>query len=77
MHNMLSKTAFQPEEVQELREVYEHLTSERWFDQSPEAKKAFARHLIKVFPTVDFDPEAFRAKAEATARQYFVDESVA
>jgi hypothetical protein len=71
MEILFSKTAFEPEELDELKSVYEHITSERWFSPSPNAKKAFALHLINTFPSSSFDPEEFRAQAESTAKRFY------
>lgn len=65
----LAKSAFQPEEVAELRAVFDDVTSQPWFRK--DAKEEFARYLFKSLPPKIDDARAFRATMETTARQHF------
>ena len=71
MHQLFSKQAFEPEELDYLRKLYDEFTSQPWFDQSDEAKEAFAKYLMETFPPVVFDAQRHRSAVEASARLFY------
>lgn len=75
MHHLFVKEAYQPEELNVLRSLFDEITSQSWFDQDPATKEAFAKHLIETFPA-SFDIKKHRALIEASARMFYSDEQI-
>jgi len=71
MGDYTSKGTFEPEELGALKQVFDELTSEPWFEPSPEARESFARYLFETFPAVTFDPKKHRSIIEASARMFY------
>lgn len=71
MDHIFVKTAFEPEELDRLKSLFDEITLQPWFDQSNAAKEAFAKYLIETFPTGAFDTKAHRSVAEASARMFY------
>lgn len=62
---------YQPEDLSAMREVFEEVTSEPWFDRRPEARNSFAKYLLENYPDGSYDPIKHRAVIEDAARKYF------
>ena len=71
MGNYTSKGTFEPEELGALKQVFDELTSQAWFESSEEARESFARYLFETFPAVTFDPGKHRSIIEASARLFY------
>ncbi len=70
------KGAFEPAELDALKNIFDELTTQPWFDPSDEAKESFAKYLFETFPTVTFDPRKHRSIIEASARMFYTRDSV-
>ena len=71
MGNYTSKGTFEPEELGALKQVFDELTSQAWFEPTEEARESFARYLFETFPAVTFDPVKHRPIIEASARIFY------
>ena len=71
MSSMFSKGTFEPEELGALKQIFDDLTSQPWFDQAPETKEGFAKYLFESFPSVTFDARKHRSVIEASARMFY------
>jgi hypothetical protein len=71
MESYLSKGTFQPEELAALKQVFDEIVAEPWFEATEEAKEEFAKYLFETFPAVSFDPQKHRPIVEATARTFY------
>ncbi|MGD9479799.1 hypothetical protein [Shinella sp. G-2] len=71
MGSYTSKGTFEPQELGDLKHVFDELTSQSWFDPSEEARESFARYLFETFPAVTFDPVRHRSIIEASARMFY------
>lgn len=71
MGNYSSKQAYEPHELDALKQVFDELTSQAWFDPSEEAKEAFAKYLFETFPADTFDPKKHRLIVETSARMFY------
>jgi len=77
MHHLFVKSAFQPEELNDLKALFDDITGQPWFDKDASAKEAFARHLIRTFPAVSINIARHRSIVEASARMFYSDEQSA
>lgn len=77
MDHIFVKTAFQPEELNALRALFDDITSQPWFDLSGGAKEAFAKYLIETFPAGAFDARKHRSVVEASARMFYSRDTAA
>ncbi|WP_119258556.1 hypothetical protein [Shinella zoogloeoides] len=77
MDHLFVKTAFQPEELSDLKLLFDDITSQPWFDPSDGAKEAFARYLIETFPSGAFDARKHRSVVEASARMFYSSDTAA
>ncbi|UNK36614.1 hypothetical protein MNR02_08815 [Shinella sp. H4-D48] len=66
-----SKTAFEPDELGALKQVFDEITSQPWFDASEENKQSFARYLFETFPAGHLNPDKHRSIIEASARMFY------
>lgn len=71
MGNPSFKGTFEPEELGALKQVFDEIVSEPWFNRSEENKESFARYLFETFPAVHFDPQRHRSIIEASARIFY------
>lgn len=71
----MSSGVFEPSELASMREVFDEITSQRWFSRDPAARKAFARHLLDAYPGGTFNPVTDKPLLEATARAHYGRES--
>lgn len=76
MDSVFSKGTFEPDELGALKQVFDELTSQAWFDPSPEAREGFAKYLFETFPAVTFDARKHRSIIEASARMFYSREDV-
>ena len=75
--HLFVKTAFQPEELSDLKVLFDDITSQPWFDSSDGAREAFARYLIETFPSGAFDARKHRSVVEASARMFCSSDTAA
>jgi len=66
MDHLFVKSSFQPEELAELKLIFDDISGQPWFD--PAAKVSFAKYLIETFPTEAFSAERYRSVVVASAR---------
>ena len=64
---------FQPEELAELKAIFDDITSQPWF--RADAKDDFARHIFETFPSTGYSPHKRRSTIEASARMFYSRES--
>lgn len=76
MKHVFVKSAFEPEELAELKATFDNITSQPWFDQSEGAKAAFAKYLIETVP-ISVDARRYRSIVEASARMFYSAEQTA
>jgi hypothetical protein len=69
--NFFTKGTYEPEELGALKQVFEELAAEPWFDNTPENREGFAKYLFETFPAVHFDPKRHRSIIEASARMFY------
>ncbi len=75
MDHLYVKTVFQPQELKNLKLLFDEISSQVWFDQSDGAKEAFAKYLIDTFPNGAFDARKHRSVVEASARMIYSRET--
>ncbi|HEV7246219.1 MAG TPA: hypothetical protein VGN93_04435 [Shinella sp.] len=68
--NFFTRGTFEPEELGALKQVFDEITAQPWFDNSQENKESFARYLFDTFPAVHFDPRKHRSIIEVSARMF-------
>jgi hypothetical protein len=71
MNHLSEKTTFQPEELNALKDLFDDITRQRWFDPSEGAREAFGRYLIETFPAAMYDARHHRLIVEASARAFY------
>jgi hypothetical protein len=71
MERYLTKGQFEPEELVDLKRIFDDITSQPWFEQSEDAKEGFAKYLFESFRAVTIDPEKHRPVIEASARTFY------
>ncbi|MCR6502532.1 hypothetical protein MUO32_26245 [Shinella sp. CPCC 101442] len=69
--NFFSRGTFEPEELGALKEVFDEIIEQPWFDNSQESKESFAKYLFETFPAVHFDPRKHRSIIEMSARMFY------
>ncbi|WP_439624078.1 hypothetical protein [Shinella sp.] len=75
MDHLFVKSSYQPEELAELKSIFDDVTGQSWFD--PDAKVSFAKYLIETFPAEAFDAQRYRSVVAASARMFYCRESSA
>lgn len=50
MDHLSEKTTFQPEELNALKDIFDEITRQRWFDPSEGAREAFGGAEQDLFP---------------------------
>jgi len=75
MGSFSSKGAFEPAELDALKEIFDELTTQPWFDPSDHAKESFAKYLFETFPAATIDPQKRKSIVVASARMFFTRES--
>lgn len=76
MGSVFSKGTFEPEELGALKQIFDDVTTQPWFDPSPGAREGFAKYLFETFPAVTFDARKHRSIIEASARMFYSREDV-
>jgi hypothetical protein len=76
MGSFSSKGAFEPAELDALKEIFDELTTQSWFDPSDQARESFATYLFETFPAATIDPRKHKSIVEASARIFFTREGV-
>lgn len=71
MDRFLTKGSFEPEELNSLKAIFDEVTSQDWFDQSVEAKEAFAKSLIETYPAGMYDARKHRMMVMTSARMFY------
>lgn len=62
---------FRPEEFAVVKQVYESVTSERWFTHSEKRREQFASYLLDAYQNGLTDPFELRTLSRAAARELF------
>ena len=66
--HLLSQSAFQPEDLDELKKAFDRITSQSWFDKN--RKHELSKFLFKTYSDAENHDE-WRAAIEPAARKYF------
>ena len=61
----------QPEELAAVKEIYDEIVAQEWFDQREDAKASFARYLIETYSISAITSERFRKIVECSARTHY------
>lgn len=61
----------QPDELSAVKDVYDDIVSQEWFDQCDESKASFARYLIDTYSISAITSERFRKIVECSARTHY------
>ena len=67
----MGRGVYQPEALTAMKEVFEEITAEPWFNKDPEAKASFAQYLLENYPDGSYDAKSHRSAIEDAARKYF------
>ncbi|MGJ7039642.1 hypothetical protein J2Y63_002900 [Shinella sp. BE166] len=62
---------FQPEHLVALKDAFDEITAQPWFDASEKSKDEFAKYLISTFPGDQFNPRKHRMVIETSARMFY------
>ena len=71
MDRFLPKGSFEPDELTALKKLFDEVTGQAWFEQTADAKKAFAKYLFNTFPAATYNAEIHRSIVEAAARKFY------
>lgn len=67
----MHSTQLQPEELSAVKQVYDDIVAEDWFDDSEDARSSFARYLIETYSIDSIEPARFRTIVEGSARMHY------
>lgn len=68
MDSHSTKGVYQPDELGSLQAIFNEITIQDWFPNSPGLRESFGRYLFTSFPDGDFDPTVHRSIVEEAAR---------
>ena len=61
----------QPEELAAVKQIYDEIVAQDWFERTEEARCSFARYLIETYSISVIEPVRFKTIAECSARTHY------
>ncbi len=61
----------QPDDLAAVKDIYDEIVSQEWFDQREESKASFARYLIDAYSISMIESARFRKIVECSARTHY------
>jgi hypothetical protein len=71
MSRPLSDGYLEPEALAKLKNAYDEVVGQDWFDATPAMKDEFARYVIETVPGDEMDEAKIRQIIELSARMFY------